>query len=63
LPEWPVAKKDAANPDVMIINTESKAEKAANDNRYIFSQRRCSLSLRANPAMHECRWSPTNGNI
>ena len=36
LPEWPVEKKDVTDPDVMIINTESKAVKAANDNRYIF---------------------------
>lgn len=36
LPEWPVEKKGVTDPDVMIINTESKAVKAANDNRYIF---------------------------
>jgi para-nitrobenzyl esterase len=36
LPEWPGEKKDVTDPDVMIINTESKAVKAANDNRYIF---------------------------
>ncbi len=36
LPEWPVEKKGVTDPDVMIINTESKAVKAANDKRYIF---------------------------
>jgi para-nitrobenzyl esterase len=36
LPEWPVAKAGDASPPVMILNTESKAEKAGNDARYLF---------------------------
>lgn len=36
LPEWPAAAKNTTSPDVMIINTESKAVKAPNDARYIF---------------------------
>jgi len=36
LPNWPVAAKNTPNPDVMIIDTESKAVKAPNDARYIF---------------------------
>lgn len=36
LPEWPVAKAGDATPPVMILDTESKAEKAANDARYQF---------------------------
>lgn len=36
LPNWPAALKDATDPDVMIINTESKAIKATDDARYIF---------------------------
>lgn len=36
LPEWPVAKAGDATPPVMILDTESKAEKAANDARYLF---------------------------
>lgn len=36
LPNWPAALKDATDPDVMVINVESKAVKAPNDARYIF---------------------------
>ncbi len=36
LPEWPVAKASDATPPVMILDTESKAEKATNDARYLF---------------------------
>ena len=36
LPEWPAAKAGDNNPDVMIINTESKAVKATDDARYLF---------------------------
>ncbi|WP_428666008.1 carboxylesterase/lipase family protein [Runella sp.] len=36
LPEWPVAKAGDATPPVMILDTESKAEKAVNDARYQF---------------------------
>lgn len=36
LPNWPAALKDATDPDVMIINTESKAVKATDDARYMF---------------------------
>ncbi len=36
LPEWPMAKAGDATPPVMILDTESKAEKAANDARYQF---------------------------
>ncbi|MEO6549305.1 MAG: carboxylesterase family protein [Ferruginibacter sp.] len=36
LPNWPAASKDAPDPDVMIINTESKAVKAKDDARYLF---------------------------
>ncbi len=36
LPEWPAAKTGDATPPVMILDTESKAEKAANDARYQF---------------------------
>ncbi len=36
LPEWPAAKAGDATPPVMILDTESKAEKAANDARYQF---------------------------
>ena len=36
LPKWPAVEKNATDPDVMIIDTESKAEKAANDSRYMF---------------------------
>lgn len=36
LPEWPAAKAGDANPPVMILNTESKAEKAKDDARYLF---------------------------
>jgi para-nitrobenzyl esterase len=36
LPDWPVAKAGDTTPPVMILNTESKAEKAANDARYLF---------------------------
>ncbi|MFN8347077.1 MAG: carboxylesterase family protein [Spirosomataceae bacterium] len=36
LPEWPTAKAGDATPPVMILDTESKAEKALNDARYQF---------------------------
>ncbi|NBB21262.1 carboxylesterase family protein [Runella sp. CRIBMP] len=36
LPEWPFAKAGDATPPVMILDTESKAEKATNDARYLF---------------------------
>ncbi|MCC6724988.1 MAG: carboxylesterase family protein [Saprospiraceae bacterium] len=36
LPEWSAAKPNDATPPVMILNTESKAEKAVNDGRYRF---------------------------
>ncbi len=36
LPNWPAAVKDDATPDVMVINVESKAVKAADDARYLF---------------------------
>ncbi|MES2798032.1 MAG: carboxylesterase family protein [Bacteroidota bacterium] len=36
LPEWPAAKAGDATPPVMILDTESKAEKAMNDARYLF---------------------------
>lgn len=36
LPDWPAAKAGDNNPDVMVINTESKAIKAPDDARYIF---------------------------
>lgn len=36
LPEWTVAKAGDATPPVMILNTESKTEKAQNDARYEF---------------------------
>lgn len=36
LPNWPAAEKNSKEPEVMIINTESKAEKASKDDRYIF---------------------------
>ncbi len=36
LPEWPVAKTGDATPPVMVLDTESKAEKAMNDARYEF---------------------------
>lgn len=36
LPEWPVAKAGDATPPVMILDTESKAEKAKDDARYLF---------------------------
>lgn len=36
LPNWPVAKPADTNPDIMIIDTESKAAKAADDARYQF---------------------------
>jgi len=36
LPEWPAAKAGDNSPDVMIINTESKAVKAPDDARYLF---------------------------
>ncbi len=36
LPNWPAAEKNSAEPDVMVINVESKGVKATNDARYIF---------------------------
>lgn len=36
LPEWPAAKKGDTEPPVMVIDTQSKAIKAANDARYDF---------------------------
>jgi para-nitrobenzyl esterase len=36
LPEWPAAKAGDATPPVMIIDTNSRAEKAMNDARYLF---------------------------
>lgn len=36
LPEWPAAKAGDATPPVMIIDTNSRAEKALNDGRYLF---------------------------
>jgi len=36
LPEWPAAKAGDATPPVMILDTESKTEKAGNDARYQF---------------------------
>ena len=36
LPDWPAAKAGDNNPDVMVIDVESKAIKAPNDARYLF---------------------------
>lgn len=36
LPNWPAVAKTATDPDVMIIDVDSKAVKAPNDNRYRF---------------------------
>ncbi len=36
LPNWPAAKAGDSNPDVMVIDVESKAIKAPNDARYLF---------------------------
>ncbi|MBS1610906.1 MAG: carboxylesterase family protein [Bacteroidetes bacterium] len=36
LPEWPAAKPADTNPDVMVLNVESKSIKAPDDARYIF---------------------------
>jgi para-nitrobenzyl esterase len=36
LPEWTAAKVGDSNPPVMIIDTESRTEKASNDARYLF---------------------------
>jgi para-nitrobenzyl esterase len=36
LPQWPAAEANDATPPVMIIDTVSKAEDAANDRRYVF---------------------------
>jgi para-nitrobenzyl esterase len=36
LPEWPMAKAGDSTPPVMIIDTESRTEKATNDARYEF---------------------------
>lgn len=39
LPEWPTVKPGDKNPDVMVIDTESKSIKAADDARYWFLDR------------------------
>jgi len=39
LPEWPSAASNDPNPPVMILNVESKAEKAEKDDRYLFHNR------------------------
>jgi para-nitrobenzyl esterase len=39
LPEWTAAKAGDPNPPVMIIDTESRTEKAQNDGRYLFLDR------------------------
>lgn len=39
LAEWPAAKQGETKPDVMVINVNSKAEKAGNDARYQFLDR------------------------
>jgi len=36
LPDWPAAKPIDPEPDIMIIDVESGAEKALNDARYVF---------------------------
>lgn len=36
LPNWPAAAKDASDPDVMVIDVDSKAVKATDDTRYQF---------------------------
>ncbi len=36
LPNWPAALKDATDPDVMVIDVDSKAVKAKDDARYLF---------------------------
>ena len=36
LPNWPAAKADETNPPVMIIDVDSKAEAAKQDDRYLF---------------------------
>ncbi|MEO5890908.1 MAG: carboxylesterase family protein [Ferruginibacter sp.] len=36
LPNWPAAVKNAPDTDVMILNTESRAEKSKNESRYLF---------------------------
>ncbi|MCK5441810.1 MAG: carboxylesterase family protein [Maribacter sp.] len=36
LAQWPSANSDDTNPAVMVLDVESKAEKATNDNRYLF---------------------------
>jgi len=36
LPQWPAAKKEDRQPDVMVIDVESKAVKAKDDARYLF---------------------------
>ena len=36
LPNWPAALKDANDPDVMVIDVDSKSIKAPNDSRYLF---------------------------
>jgi para-nitrobenzyl esterase len=36
LPEWPAAKPADTNPDIMVLNVESKSIKAPDDARYIF---------------------------
>jgi para-nitrobenzyl esterase len=36
MPNWPAAKANDSNPDIMIIDVDSKAAKATNDDRYLF---------------------------
>ena len=36
LPNWPAGEKNTNEPDVMVIDVDSKAVKAPNDARYIF---------------------------
>ena len=36
LPQWPALDASNEAPEIMIINTESKAEKASHDDRYRF---------------------------
>jgi len=36
LPNWPAAQANDANPDIMVINLDSKSIKATNDARYLF---------------------------
>jgi len=39
VPEWPAAKANDNNPDIMVIDVQSKSIKAADDARYIFLDR------------------------